>query len=68
MTKNLVVDDEEHIRQYCVDGPSKAGHHVSVIANAYQLFVLIEISGPDVIILDIKMVGYNILEVLKEIL
>lgn len=67
MAKVLLVDDEENIRQYYVDELSKEGHQVSAVANGYQLFALIELSQPDVIILDIKLVGYNGLELLQEI-
>jgi len=67
MAKILLVDDEEFIRQYYVEELSKEGHQVSAVANGFQLLALIEISKPDVIILDIKLVGYNGLELLQEI-
>lgn len=67
MGKILLVDDEEYIRQYYVEELSKEGYQVSAVANGYQLLALIELSKPDVIILDIKLVGYNGLELLKEI-
>ncbi|NVM21989.1 MAG: response regulator [Desulfobacterales bacterium] len=67
MARILVVDDDESIRQYYMEELSDDGHQVSAVASGYQLLRIIDFFKPDVVVLDIKLVGYDGLELLKEI-
>jgi two-component system response regulator (stage 0 sporulation protein F) len=67
MAKILVVDDEEHIRLLYSEELSEAGYEVITAADGYKLIERIETEKPDLVILDIKMVDYNGLDLLQEI-
>ncbi|MFW6147513.1 MAG: response regulator [Thermodesulfobacteriota bacterium] len=67
MAKILVVDDEEHIRLLYAEELSEAGYEVITAANGYKLIERIEKEKPDLVVLDIKMVDYNGLDLLQEI-
>ncbi len=67
MAKILVVDDEEHIRLLYSEELSEAGHDVITAADGFKLVERIDKEKPDLIILDIKMVDYNGLDLLQEI-
>ena len=67
MAKILVVDDEEHIRLLYSEELSEAGYEVITAADGYKLIELIEKEKPDLVVLDIKMVDYNGLDLLQEI-
>ncbi len=67
MAKILVVDDEEHIRLLYSEELSEAGHDVITAADGSKLLERIDKEKPDLIILDIKMVDYNGLDLLQEI-
>jgi two-component system response regulator (stage 0 sporulation protein F) len=67
MAKILVVDDEEHIRLLYSEELGEAGYEVITAADGYGLMERIEEEKPDLIILDIKMVDYNGLDLLQEI-
>lgn len=67
MAKILVVDDEEHIRLLYSEELSEAGYEVITAADGYELMERIQNEKPDLIILDIKMVDYNGLDLLQEI-
>jgi DNA-binding response OmpR family regulator len=67
MAKILVVDDEEHIRLLYSEELSEAGHDVITATDGYKLAERIDKEKPDLIILDIKMVDYNGLDLLQEI-
>jgi DNA-binding response OmpR family regulator len=67
MAKILVVDDEEHIRLLYSEELSEAGYEVITAADGYELMERIEKEKPDLVILDIKMVDYNGLDLLQEI-
>lgn len=67
MAKILVVDDEEHIRLLYSEELSEAGYEVITAADGYKLSEKIEKERPDIIVLDIKMVDYNGLDLLQEI-
>ena len=67
MAKVLVVDDEEHIRLLYSEELSEAGYEVITAADGYKLTERIEKEHPDIIVLDIKMVDYNGLDLLQEI-
>jgi len=67
MAKILVVDDEEHIRLLYSEELSEAGYEVITAADGYELTERIEKEKPDLIILDIKMIDYNGLDLLQDI-
>ncbi len=67
MAKILVVDDEEHIRLLYSEELSEAGYEVITAADGFKLTERIDKEKPDLIILDIKMIDYNGLDLLQEI-
>lgn len=67
MAKILVVDDEEYIRHYYTEELSEEGHRVWTAATGYELFRKIDSLQPEVVVLDIKLVDYDGLELLQEI-
>lgn len=67
MAKLLVVDDEEHIRFLYSEELSDEGYEVSVADGGYKLLERIEEEKPDLVVLDIKMMDYNGLDLLQDI-
>lgn len=67
MSKILIVDDEEHIRYLYSEELSEAGYEVITAENGYKLLERIEEEKPDLVVLDIKMVDYNGLDLLQDI-
>jgi DNA-binding response OmpR family regulator len=67
MAKILIVDDEEHIRYLYSEELSEAGYEVITADNGYRLLERIEEEKPDLVVLDIKMVDYNGLDLLQDI-
>lgn len=67
MAKILVVDDEEHIRLLYSEELRDAGYEVITAESGYKLLELIEKEKPDLVVLDIKMVDYNGLDLLQDI-
>jgi DNA-binding NtrC family response regulator len=67
MKKIVVVDDEEHIRQLYQEELSAEGYEVLTIATGHGLLGKIRILHPDVLVLDIKLVDYDGLELLQQI-
>jgi len=67
MPKVLIVDDEKHIRLLYAEELEEEGYEVAVASDGVEILELIEKERPDVIILDIKMVSSNGLDVLQEI-
>jgi two-component system response regulator (stage 0 sporulation protein F) len=67
MAKILIVDDEEHIRFLYSEELSEAGYEVITADSGYKLMERIEDEKPDLIVLDIKMVDYNGLDLLQDI-
>lgn len=67
MAKILVVDDEEHIRLLYSEELGEVGYEVITAADGYKLAERIDKEKPDLIVLDIKMVDYNGLDLLQEI-
>ncbi|MGD8983120.1 MAG: response regulator [Desulfobacteraceae bacterium] len=67
MAKILIVDDEEHIRFLYSEELSEAGYEVITADSGYKLMEKIEDEKPDLIVLDIKMVDYNGLDLLQDI-
>jgi len=67
MPKVLVVDDEEHIRLLYSDELKEAGYEVTTAEGGYKLLDRIEEEKPDLVVLDIKMVDYNGVDILQDI-
>lgn len=67
MSKILIVDDEEHIRFLYSEELTEAGYEVITAESGYNLLEKIEHERPDLVILDIKMVDYNGLDLLQDI-
>jgi two-component system response regulator (stage 0 sporulation protein F) len=65
--KIMIVDDEEHIRFFYTEELAEAGYGVITFSNGYNLIEKIENEKPDLVVLDIKMVDYNGLDLLPEI-
>ena len=67
MAKILIVDDEEHIRFLYSEELTEAGYEVIKAESGYQLLEKIEDEKPDLVVLDIKMIDYNGLDLLQDI-
>jgi DNA-binding NtrC family response regulator len=67
MAKLLIVDDEEHIRYLYSEELTEAGYEVITADSGYNLLERIEEEKPDLVVLDIKMVDYNGLDLLQDI-
>jgi DNA-binding response OmpR family regulator len=67
MAKILIVDDEEHIRYLYSEELIEAGYEVITADSGYKLLERIEEEKPDLVVLDIKMVDYNGLDLLQDI-
>jgi CheY-like chemotaxis protein len=67
MPKILIVDDEESIRLLYSEELASDGYEVALAEDGHRLIERIEEEKPDVIVLDIKMAGYNGLDLLQTI-
>ena len=67
MARILVVDDEEHIRLFYREELSGEGHKVWTVATGHELLEIIHHIKPEVVVLDIRLVDYDGLELLQEI-
>ena len=67
MPKILVADDQEHVRLLYSEELKEAGYDVTTAESGYKLFERIEEEKPDLVILDIKMVDYNGLDILQDV-
>ena len=67
MARILLVDDEEHIRQLYTVELSEEGHQVFTVASGYNLLKRIDSLQPEAVVLDIRLVDYDGLELLQEI-
>jgi len=67
MAKILIVDDEEHIRFLYAEELADEGYEVATADSGFEILERIEREKPDLIILDIKMVDYNGLDILQDI-
>lgn len=65
--KVLIVDDEEHIRFLYSEELTDEGYKVITADSGFKLLERIEEEKPDVVVLDIKMVDYNGLDLLQDI-
>ena len=67
MSRILLVDDEEYIRRFYVEELSEEGYEVVTLASGHNLLRKINLFQPDLVILDIKLLDYDGLELLQEI-
>ena len=67
MARILIVDDEEHIRRFYTEELSEEGHTVFTVASGYNLLKRIDSLQPEAVVLDIRLVDYDGLELLQEI-
>jgi DNA-binding response OmpR family regulator len=67
MAKVLIIDDEKHIRVLYSEVLQEEGYEVAVAADGKDIIERLEREKPDVIVLDIKMVDSDGLDVLQEI-
>ncbi|MDY7037580.1 MAG: response regulator [Thermodesulfobacteriota bacterium] len=67
MQKILIVDDEEHIRFLYSEELTEAGYEVITADSGYKLMERIDEEKPNLVVLDIKMVDYNGLDLLQDI-
>ncbi len=65
--KILIVDDEEHIRFLYSEELTEEGYEVITADSGYKLLEKIEKEKPDLVVLDIKMIDYNGLDILQDI-
>ena len=67
MAKILLVDDEEYIRLLYSQELSEEGHRVTTLASGHNLLRRIDSVQPEVVVLDIRLVDYDGLELLQDI-
>lgn len=67
MARVLIVDDEQHIRSLYTLELEDEGHEVMALATGKGLADQIRAFNPEVVVLDIKMVDVNGLDVLQEV-
>ena len=67
MARLLVVDDEDHIRLLYSEELSEEGYEVLTADSGHQLLERIAKEKPDLVVLDIKMVEHNGLDLLQDI-
>jgi two-component system response regulator (stage 0 sporulation protein F) len=65
--KILIVDDEEHIRFLYSEELKEEGYDVITAESGHRLLERIKQEKPDLVVLDIKMVDYNGLDLLQDI-
>jgi DNA-binding response OmpR family regulator len=67
MKKILVVDDEKNIRILFRDELEEAGYEVELAESGNEALAKIDVSPPDLVILDIRMADMTGIEVLRAI-
>src|SRR5210317_2587599 len=67
MARILVVDDEEHIRRFYSEELADEGHKVWTTATGHELLKTIDSLQPEAVVLDIRLVDYDGLDLLQEI-
>jgi CheY-like chemotaxis protein len=68
MAKVLVVDDDASLRALYTKELTYEGHEVAVAASGKEALESIDVSRPDIVVLDIKMEGMDGLSALDEIM
>ena len=67
MARILLVDDERNILKYYTEELSDDGHQVVAVDSGDQLLSTIGFHQPDVVVLDIKLVDWDGLDLLQDI-
>jgi CheY-like chemotaxis protein len=67
MAKILLVDDERHIRDFYSKELADDGHEVYTLSSGKNLLQKIERHNPDAVVLDIRLRGWDGLELLMKI-
>ncbi|HVO83504.1 MAG TPA: response regulator [Syntrophobacteria bacterium] len=67
MAKILLIDDEEHICQLYRDELGDEGHEIASVNSGLDLLKNIDVHQPEAVVLDIRLVDYDGLELLQEI-
>ena len=67
MARILLVDDEEYIRRLYTEELSEEGHKVFTVASGHNLLNRIDSFQPEAVVLDIRLVDYDGLELLQDI-
>jgi DNA-binding response OmpR family regulator len=67
MARILLVDDEEHIRRLYTEELSEEGHKIFTVASGHNLLNRIDYLQPEAVVLDIRLVDYDGLELLQDI-
>jgi DNA-binding response OmpR family regulator len=67
MAKILLIDDDEHICLLYAAELSEEGHEVMTLASGDMILSAVDRFQPEVVVLDIKMGGYDCLELLQQI-
>lgn len=62
MARILVVDDEGYIRLIYFEELSEEGHEISAVASGHEFVRRMDRLPPEVVVLDIKLVDYDGLE------
>jgi two-component system response regulator (stage 0 sporulation protein F) len=67
MARILLVDDEEYIRLLYTAELAEEGHEVSTAGSGHALLKKIDLLKPEVVVLDIRLVDYDGLQLLQEV-
>jgi len=67
VAKILLIDDEEHILQYYQEELAEDGHEISTLSSGEGLLKNLDSLQPEAVVLDIRLVDYDGLELLQEI-
>jgi two-component system response regulator (stage 0 sporulation protein F) len=67
MAKILLIDDEEHICQLYREELGDEGHEIASVSSGVDLLKNIDVHRPQAVVLDIRLVDYDGLELLQEI-
>ena len=67
MARILIVDDERNILKYYTEELSGDGHQVVAVDSGNKLLSTIGLHQPDVVVLDIRLAGWDGLELLQDI-
>ena len=67
MAKILLVDDEKNILQYYTEELSDEGHKVVAVDSGEHLMEIIDLQQPEVVVLDIRLKGWDGLDLLEDI-
>ncbi len=67
MSRIMVIDDEKYIREWYSIELSDMGHEVNTVGTCCKIFKRIECFQPHLIVLDIRLIDCDGLELLQEI-